>query len=73
MDPEVKEYFRKIIASFSVGLLWLFVAATSGLYFGLGIVDYSVHWYNWLFYFFFLASLFLLLRFYYRLWKMENF
>lgn len=69
MDPEVKKYFRKIIASFSIGLLWLFASVTSGLYFQLGLVDEQLHWYNWFFYFLFVASFLLLLRFYYRLWK----
>lgn len=73
MDPEVMKYFRKIIKSFSIGLLWLFVVVTAGLYFGLGVIDYALHWYNLMFYLFFVASLFWLLRFYYRVWKIRSF
>lgn len=69
MDPEVKKYFKKIITSFSVGLLWLFASVTSGLYFQLGLIDRQLHWYNLFFYFLFLLSILLLLRFYYWLWK----
>jgi hypothetical protein len=69
MDPEVKKYFKKILNSFFIGLLWLFVIATTGLYFELGFATGKLHWYNWLFYFFFLFSFLLLIRYYYKLWK----
>jgi len=68
-DPEVKRYFRKIISSFSFGLLWLMSGVTAGLYFKLGYrKDISVI-YVILFYVFLSGSLFLLLRYFYRLWK----
>ena len=68
-DPEVKRYFRKIISSFSFGLLWMMGAVTAGLYFGLGYrKDISVI-YIIIFYVFLSGSLFLLLRYFYRLWK----
>jgi hypothetical protein len=69
MDPEVKKYFRKIMKSFSVGLLWLLVIATAGIYFKLGEVRYGAHWYNILFYSLFVLSFILLIRYYYKLWK----
>ena len=46
MDPEVKRYFRKIINSFSAGLLWLVVIATAGIFFRLGEMGHGIHWYN---------------------------
>jgi hypothetical protein len=68
-DPEVKRYFRKIISSLSIGLLWLMSSVTAGLYFGLAYrKDISVV-YIVLFYVLLAASLFLLLRYYYNLWK----
>ena len=68
-DPEVKRYFRKIISSFSFGLLWLMSGVTAGLYFKLAYRrDISVI-YVILFYVFLSGSLFLLLRYFYRLWK----
>jgi hypothetical protein len=68
-DPEVKRYFRKIISSLSMGLLWLMSGVTAGLYFGLGYrKDISVV-YIILFYLVLSGTLFLLLRYYYNLWK----
>ena len=68
-DPEVKRYFRKIISSFSFGLLWLMSAVTAGLYYGLGYRKDIPVIYVVLFYVLLVASLLLLLRYYYNLWK----
>jgi hypothetical protein len=69
MDPEVSRYFKKILSSFSVGLLWMLTVATLGFYFELALIDGKLHWYNILFYLFFIASLICLLYYYYKLWK----
>ena len=69
IDPEVKRYFRKIVMSFSYGLLWMLVMSTAGFYFGLAIVDHEVHWYNLLFYSLFLLSLLGYLWYLYKTWK----
>jgi hypothetical protein len=69
MDPEVKKYFKKILNSFFVGLLWLLAISTLGIYLEMGFINGGLHWYNYVFYPFFLLSLFLLIRFYYKVWK----
>jgi hypothetical protein len=68
-DPEITRYFKKIINSFSYGFLWLFAIITAGIYFQLAIVHRSIQWYNIAFYISLALSLFLLLRYYYKLWK----
>ena len=69
MDPEVKALFRKIMSSFSWGALWLLTAATLGIFFQLGFVADGVRWYNVLFYLTLFASIVLLGRYYYRVWR----
>jgi hypothetical protein len=69
MDPEMKRLFRKIVKSFSFGALWLLSITTLGLFFKLGVVTDSIRWYNILFYFILIGTLFLLLRYYYKAWK----
>ena len=69
MDPEVKKYFRKILNSFFVGLLWLLGIATAGLFFKLGMVRNGITWYNLFFYFLFLLSLIVLIRYFYKVWN----
>lgn len=72
MDPEVKKYFRKIVYSLSVGLLWLMINVTAGIYFGLGFVEGKLTAGNILFYIFFPASLLLMLLYFYKIWKKEK-
>ena len=69
MDPEVKRYFKKIINSFSWGLLWLMVMATAGIFFKLGYINSSIQWYNFLFYAIGLVSFFYLLKYYKKVWN----
>ncbi len=69
IDPQVKKYFRKIINSFSYGMLWMLAMSFLGLYFQLGFVADGFRWYNVVFYLVFLFTLFLLIRFFYRTWK----
>lgn len=71
MDPEVKQYFRKIVKSFTAGLVWMMTVFTAGIFFRLGYVRDGARWYNIVFYIFSLVSLFLLLRYLYFLWKDE--
>lgn len=69
MDPEVKQYFRKIVKSFTAGLVWMIAVSTSGIFFRLGYVRDGARWYNIVFYIFSLVSLFMMLRYLYNLWK----
>jgi len=69
MDPEVKKYFRKIIYSFSFGMLWLTANVMLGIYFGFAYRNDLHFIFNVLFYFFLASSLFFLLRYYYFTWK----
>lgn len=66
-DPEVKRFFRRIINTISMGLLWLMSAATAGIYFGLGYRR-PLPWVI-VFYVILVITLFLLLRYFYRIWK----
>jgi FtsH-binding integral membrane protein len=67
-DPEVKRYFRKIINSFSYGLLWMIAVSTAGIYFKLGMADERPLYAVILFYVLAVAGLALLLRYYYKVW-----
>lgn len=71
-DPEVKQYFRKIMNSFGMGALWLLTIATLGLAFKLAIIKASVQWYNLLFYGIFVVTLLLLLWYLYRVWRKKE-
>ncbi|MGC4035353.1 MAG: hypothetical protein QM764_05275 [Chitinophagaceae bacterium] len=71
-DPEVKKYFRKIIASFSWGFLWLFGNAIAGLYFKLSFFGEHLVIFTILYYILSVAALIFLLLFYYKTWSKRN-
>lgn len=68
-DPDVRDFFRKILNCFSLGALWLLGISTLGLFLKLAFIRDGVRWYNIVFYVVFLASLSLLLRYFYRVWR----
>ena len=73
MDPQVKRYFRKIINSFSAGLLWMMVIMIAGFFFRLGIItEEGIRWYNTLFFILAFLSFCGLIYYYYRTWKTPN-
>lgn len=69
MDPEVKRFFRKIMATVGAGLLWFMLMATTGLYLRMGYFVNGWDAYNGIFYFVFLVTLILLIRFFFRIWR----
>lgn len=68
MDPEVKRFFQKIMATVGAALLWIMLMAVLGLYFRLGYFVNGLDVYNSIFYIVFFATLGLLLRFLFRVW-----
>jgi hypothetical protein len=68
-DPEVKNYFKKILFSICFGLFWMMAFVTIGLYIGLAYPgDHSLIVVI-LFYLVMLSTLVMLLRYIYRSWK----
>jgi membrane protease YdiL (CAAX protease family) len=72
MDAEVKVYFRKIMKSFSVGLLWLMLSVTMGLFLKFGHLQNGWRWENYIFYGFLLLSLLALIRYFYNVWRKKD-
>ncbi len=69
MEPEVKDFLKKIVWSVFTGLFWLMLNMTIGIYFGLFFIDERIGIGNILCYLFLAASLAGLIWFYYRTWK----
>lgn len=72
MDTEVKVYFRKIMKSFSVGLLWLMLSVTIGLFLKFGYLRNGWRWQNYVFYGLLLLSLVALIRYFYNVWRKRD-
>lgn len=69
MDPLTKRYLKKIVATLSYGLLWLFFGLTVGLYLGFAIPGQELRWFNIAFYVLYGLLFLALLRFFYRVWS----
>ena len=72
MDKEVRRYFKKIINSFSIGLMWMLSAATAGLFFGLAIVEKGWRWYNVVYYLLAFVTFLALIYYFYIVWRKKD-
>lgn len=69
IEPEVREFLLRIVQTISMGLLWLLINMTIGIYFGLAFFDDKPSGRNYIYYIFFLISLGLLLLYFRKKWK----
>jgi hypothetical protein len=70
-DPGVKKFFVKILNSISLSLLWMLVCAIAGIYFELGYTNGKPLVYTILFYAGMGTTLFLLIRYLYKIWQKD--
>lgn len=69
MEPDVKEFLIKIVQSISMGLLWLLINMSIGIYYGFAFFEQAPSTGNYLYYVGFLLSLFLLVLYLKKKWK----
>lgn len=68
-DPNVKKFFIKILNTVSLGLSWMIASAVAGIYFKLGYNHGQPFIYIIIFYSLMLITLFLLIKYLYKIWK----
>jgi ABC-type spermidine/putrescine transport system permease subunit I len=71
MDPEVKIYFRKIIKSFVVGMVWFLFISTLAFSFKMAYIKESVSWQNIVFYVLLLITLTAMIYYLLKVWKKD--
>lgn len=69
MEPDTKDFLKKIVQSIFLGLLWLCLNMTMGIYNGLLFFEDKITLANIFYYLFLVASLIALIRFYWIIWK----
>jgi hypothetical protein len=69
VEPEARDFLKKVAWSVFYGIAWMMVNMTLGIYNELFFIEEKASIGNILFYVFFLISFFFLVRFYYRTWK----
>lgn len=68
MEEDVTEFLKRIVKTIGIGLLFLLVNMTAGIYFNLAFFDDHIHLKNIIFYLFFIGSLFFVLRYLLKMW-----
>ena len=69
IEPEVKAFFKTIVSSVFLGLFWLMLNLTLGIYFGLLFIKGNISVGNIVYYLFALSSFVFLIRYYIKVWK----
>jgi hypothetical protein len=70
MEDETREFLVRILQTISIVLLWMMVNVYIGIYKGYAFFEVRPNLANYLFYTFFLVSLFFLLRHLRKKWKL---
>ena len=68
-EPDFRKYFTRIVNSLAIGLLWLFINSTIGIGLNFAFFEGRPTAGNYIFYAWFLISLFFLIVYYRRKWK----
>jgi hypothetical protein len=69
MESDTKDFLKKIVQSIFLGLLWLGLNMTMGIYNGLLFFEGAITAGNIFYYLFLVASFLALIRFYWVTWK----
>lgn len=72
MEPEVRRFLQKVVWTLSGALLWLTINMFLGIYKELAFPAGKPTVWNILFYVFAMATLVILIIYYFRLWKNED-
>ncbi|MEO6547445.1 MAG: hypothetical protein ABIN94_05575 [Ferruginibacter sp.] len=69
MEPEIRAFLLKIVQSLSMGLVWLLINMSVGIYYGFAFFESHPTTGNYLYYVGFLFSLVLLIVYLRKKWK----
>lgn len=70
MEDDTRKFLVLIINTISLVFIWMAINVLAGIYFELGFFDDRPGWKNYVYYACFLVSLFLLIRYLMRKWKL---
>jgi hypothetical protein len=69
MEPEIREFFKRISASIGLLIIWMAINLTVGIKFGYAFFEGSISWSNIIFYVWAVASFMGLIYLFLRIWK----
>jgi len=69
MEPDIKNFLSKVMSSLSIGMLWLLINTTAGIGFNYAFFEKKPSLGNYIFYAWFIVSLFFLVLYFRKKWK----
>jgi ABC-type uncharacterized transport system permease subunit len=69
VEPEIRAFLIRIVQTISMGILWLLLNMTFGIYFSLAFFEGHPTIGNYIYYVFFLISLAALIFYFIKKWK----
>ena len=69
MEPGIREFFKRIVATVSLLILWMMINVTIGIKYNLAFFDTSIQWYNIVFYIWLIASFAALIWLCFKIWQ----
>jgi hypothetical protein len=69
MEPEVREFFKRIVMSLSLLILWMMINLTLGIKLNFAFIETKIRWYNITFYVWLMASLTVLIWLFLKIWQ----
>jgi len=69
MEPEIREFFKRISLSLGLFIIWMAINIAIGIKFGFAFFEGPIHWSNIVFYIWLAASFCGILFLIIRIWK----
>ncbi len=69
MEPGIREFFKRLVTSISLLVLWMIINVTIGIKYNLGFYDDAIQWYNIVFYVWLAISFSALMWAYKKIWR----
>ncbi len=69
MEPGIREFFKRIVTSLSLLILWMVINMTIGIKYNCAFFETNISWYNIVFYVWLVASLIVLIWLCIKIWK----
>jgi hypothetical protein len=70
MEDDTRKFLILILNTISLVFIWMMLNVLAGIYFGLAFFEGTPGWKNYIYYLLFLSSLFFLVRYLARKWKL---
>jgi hypothetical protein len=69
MEPGIREFFKRIVMTLSLLILWMMINLTLGIKMNLAFFENEIRWFNIVFYIWLMASFAVLIWLCFKIWQ----